>query len=602
MYKKWAAALTAIVIATMISAAELDNTDAADSFSDVHEDYWASGPIQRMKDQGILNGNKDGTYAPNQDISRGQAASLLVAACDLPMEENPESTFNDLTDDSFSTPFAEAVREAGLMVGRNEGTEFEAAQKLSREQMATILVRAFDLEPVENSERDVTDLHSAHETHKQNVKILAQYGITSTKEGNFRPLEPVTRAQFAVFLERALSIDFTKGQGIESLRAADATSFEVTFTRDLSEEETEAQKFSFDPELDVVDSDLLSTKEDQSIVRVTTDEQIEGEAYRLYYEGTRTSLTLDAETLDGDPLIDELEVMDTFSRSLKEIGIQLNQDLSNKKEAGMVDEYQVSDKNGHQIAVEDVRVDGASIWITLEEKQDKGTEASVVLSENILGKEELFDVQFSDDTSPEARDAEVVGLRTAKVIFSEPIDPNESQLKKAFSLEKAKGSDVEIEKASLQNGGREAVLSYASDISDGRYELHISEDIVDYAGNGLKKSDPFIIDVIAEKDPPVITGHRNADSEHVTLVFNEEVVFDEDASEEKILRSFYHTNPSNSATDIDIDGSEIQLHFEEASTLPGGDVYVYVEGGIVSDLWDNVQEDKLRYTIEEINE
>ncbi|MDQ0297874.1 hypothetical protein J2S78_000282 [Salibacterium salarium] len=239
-YRKFlATSVSAAMVATTFGAvvpADVQQADAAESFSDVSNDHWASESIQRLANEGIINGYPDGTYGPTEDISRGQVAELLVNAFDLEVDENAESSFEDLNDDSYSTPFAEAVAEAGYIEGRENNTEFAASRDLTREQMATILVRAFELEPVEDTEANVNDLDNAHESHKENIEILSQHGITETEDGNFRPKETVNRAQFATFLDRALDVQEPLAISEVNALTDDGHVLEVNFNRPYTED------------------------------------------------------------------------------------------------------------------------------------------------------------------------------------------------------------------------------------------------------------------------------------------------------------------------------------------------------------------------------
>ena len=170
-------------------------------FSDVKEDFWATNEIENLILSGIINGYDDGTFKPNKSLNRGQAAELLTNALDLEITSNlTEAPFKDLTLNSYHAPFAAAVKAEGIITGKANGT-FGASDTLTREQMATILVRAFNLEDT-GENVTVSDWNSISETHKANVKILVQHGITNVTE--YRPSEAVSRAQFAVFLYRAL--------------------------------------------------------------------------------------------------------------------------------------------------------------------------------------------------------------------------------------------------------------------------------------------------------------------------------------------------------------------------------------------------------------
>lgn len=203
-YRKFLATLTTTaVLAAMIAPAA--NATETKKFSDVDEAYWAANEIYSLVEQGIINGYEDNTYKPEKSIERGQAANLLTAALklDIPSDLN---AFEDVSIDSSFAKGAAATKAAGIFKGY-EG-KFGVGDVLTREQMASVLVRAFELELDPNGE-DVsfTDWDAVSPTHQQNVKILAQHGITTGKaDGSFAPKAPVSRAAFAVFLSRALEI------------------------------------------------------------------------------------------------------------------------------------------------------------------------------------------------------------------------------------------------------------------------------------------------------------------------------------------------------------------------------------------------------------
>lgn len=74
---------------------------------------------------------------------------------------------------------------------------------MTRAQMAKVLVLAFDLTADEKEAfNDVPPTHWAYDY----IAILMTNGITIGDQGNFRPNDPVTRAEFATFLYRALKL------------------------------------------------------------------------------------------------------------------------------------------------------------------------------------------------------------------------------------------------------------------------------------------------------------------------------------------------------------------------------------------------------------
>ena len=50
----------------------------AESFKDVPKDHWAAGAVQKLKDEGVVQGYPDGTFKGNQPVTRYELAAALV--------------------------------------------------------------------------------------------------------------------------------------------------------------------------------------------------------------------------------------------------------------------------------------------------------------------------------------------------------------------------------------------------------------------------------------------------------------------------------------------------------------------------------------------
>ncbi|MYL53762.1 hypothetical protein GLW08_10480 [Pontibacillus yanchengensis] len=294
-------------------------------------------------------------------------------------------------------------------------------------------------------------------------------------------------------------------------------------------------------------------------------------------------------------------------------------DVSGKAEFDSVDNYDLEDSEGNDIPLEDVKVDGSDVWLvvdTSEETVDQQTDATLTVSDMVLEEEKEFDVQFQDTTIPTAEDASVIGIRTAKVSFSEPIVDN-GNLDDGFELEDEDGSTYSIDEVELQNGGTEARVTFFSDFEDGTYTLSTTNELEDYAGYSVTP-ESFDIEVEADDEAPELEGTRNATQTKVTLEYSEDIEFDgidesvvyhsdvadsieadADAVEDNdFLKNFYHTNSSNTPYKAEVNGKEITLWFDNDHALPEGTAYLYVGGETVTDLWENVQEDTERVSTE----
>lgn len=180
-------------------------------FADFFEHHSGYEEAIQLVDQGIIRGYDDYTFRPYQSISREHVAVLLYNALDLKEPRNKKeilSTYQDVNvDHRYATQIA-AVTAEGIFGGANG--YFKPSNDISRSQMATVLVGAFDLketgEPVE-----LIDLEDINSSHRQNVKILAQNNITigklnSHNERYFDGRGDLYRSQFAIFLKKAMDI------------------------------------------------------------------------------------------------------------------------------------------------------------------------------------------------------------------------------------------------------------------------------------------------------------------------------------------------------------------------------------------------------------
>ncbi|MCG7344270.1 S-layer homology domain-containing protein [Sporosarcina sp. ACRSL] len=194
--------LSIVLVLVGCSPTDANTITMDQNFSDIHNEFWAKDEVTQLVDMGVINGYPDKQFRPALEVSRGQAANLLSNALQLP-DAPYEPIFKDVSSKSSHLKGAMATYKAGIFLGKEDGT-FGVRDSLTREQMATVLVRAFNLEDTgENIQ--FKDQHRISESHREGVKILAQHGITTGKEdGTFDPKTAVNRGTYVVFLHRAM--------------------------------------------------------------------------------------------------------------------------------------------------------------------------------------------------------------------------------------------------------------------------------------------------------------------------------------------------------------------------------------------------------------
>jgi len=112
------------------------------TFTDVPKDYWAGAEIEALSEKGIISGMGGGLFAPEQTLTRAQFAKMMVLAVNG-KEPSPATAgqFSDVTQSAWYAPYvAEGVR-LGLFNGFADGS-FHPNDAVTREQMLAIAVRA----------------------------------------------------------------------------------------------------------------------------------------------------------------------------------------------------------------------------------------------------------------------------------------------------------------------------------------------------------------------------------------------------------------------------------------------------------------------------
>lgn len=153
--------------------------------------------IYALHAAGVVEGASETLFAPGVAMTRGQMATLLSEALDLPAAGD-----QGLSDVAGTTHAGgiNAVVAAGVAEGFADGT-FRPNDPVSRGQMATLLAAAFDLPPA--GDQGFDDVSG--NTHADGINAVAAAGVArGVTETAFRPRSAVTRGQMATLLHQAL--------------------------------------------------------------------------------------------------------------------------------------------------------------------------------------------------------------------------------------------------------------------------------------------------------------------------------------------------------------------------------------------------------------
>jgi hypothetical protein len=199
---KWAAILIISILFVGAFGYFDDTVSAEANFSDVPMDKHYSGAVYQLSDRGIIGGYADGTFKPGNSITRGQAAAIMAKLLNLDTKNVKNPGFKDVPEGLWSYSAIAAAAEQGIFRGYADG-RFGPNDKITRGQMASILIKAFGFHYLPAKDEPFTDLYKL-ESHRESVYTLYKLGIASgTSKTTFSPNDAITRAQAAVLITKA---------------------------------------------------------------------------------------------------------------------------------------------------------------------------------------------------------------------------------------------------------------------------------------------------------------------------------------------------------------------------------------------------------------
>lgn len=181
--------------------------EAAKSFSDVSDSYWASEEIEYIASRGIVTGKENGTFAPGESVSRAQMSKMIAQALGKSSSySTSKQSFSDVRTSFWAHSDIEYLSSRGVVTGRENGL-FDPNGNVTRAQIAVIIDRGFyGQNSIHNPSIPHTDVPSNFWARDE-IGSLVQRGIVAPAD-RFRPNDSANRAEVAVYLARLLEPKF----------------------------------------------------------------------------------------------------------------------------------------------------------------------------------------------------------------------------------------------------------------------------------------------------------------------------------------------------------------------------------------------------------
>ena len=199
--KKFIKLLSCIVVISMILS-----VGAFAAFSDM-PDGEKGAVIDRAVKNGLLTGFEDGTVRPDAPITRAQMATIMTRALNATAEADL-SAFGDVNaNDWYYSAMAKAVYMEAF---KGDGANLNPNNNITRQEAMIVLSRIFDM-PFSTMEviDSYDDGNKVSVWAKNEVSRVITEGYVE-KGGKLRPLDPMTRYEFAELIDNIITTYITE--------------------------------------------------------------------------------------------------------------------------------------------------------------------------------------------------------------------------------------------------------------------------------------------------------------------------------------------------------------------------------------------------------
>lgn len=170
------------------------------TFLDLEQTSWAREAVETLAAKGIVSGDGNGHFRPNDEVTREEFVKMIVSAIGID-DENATCSFLDVFENDWFYSYVGAAQKAEIISGISQDI-FGVSLKITRQDAAVIIERAAEymgktLE-VKRNFTDFTDGSMIADYAESSVKHLYESGIINgMDDGSFKPKNTCTRAETA---------------------------------------------------------------------------------------------------------------------------------------------------------------------------------------------------------------------------------------------------------------------------------------------------------------------------------------------------------------------------------------------------------------------
>lgn len=164
--------------------------------------HWSRDYIMDLYQKGIASGYDDGTFRPDNNISRAEFAKLIAEASQTAVADY-DMEFSDVPKDAWYYGYVQTLSSRGIINGYDDGS-FRPSELIKREDAALIIYRILDGITEFTETANFSDSDEISDYAVNAVEKLGGAGILTGSDGKINPKSNLTRAEAVTLISRML--------------------------------------------------------------------------------------------------------------------------------------------------------------------------------------------------------------------------------------------------------------------------------------------------------------------------------------------------------------------------------------------------------------
>lgn len=188
------------VLATTAAATIMATALPVVTYAADYDNHWAKEAITKWSEKEVLEGYEDGTFKPNNKVTRGELAAIIVRVFGL-TDTSAAEKYTDVEATKWYASDIAKVSSAGIMNDYEDGT-FKPNQEATREEAAYAIAKAYKVAAKETNVTFKDQAQISDWAEAEIASLVAGGYLNGNPDGTFRPAASLTRAEAVTMVDK----------------------------------------------------------------------------------------------------------------------------------------------------------------------------------------------------------------------------------------------------------------------------------------------------------------------------------------------------------------------------------------------------------------